>query len=355
MLSETSKQFLRYSANPDQIFYAQRMRMSEGKMDGLDVIDVDNGGGLHFWVLPGRGLDIGRLSLNGKNISFLSKSGFTQAAHYDADGLNGMYTFAGGFMCTCGLRNSGDPSESEGEQFGFHGRIGQTPAESISIRRDLYAERPSIQISGRIREACLSGSALEITRTITVYYGENLIELEDHITNFAATSEGYMLLYHFNLSYPFLTENARFVTTHTYEKPVDDNAKRRENVRDRFLPPEPGVPDNCFYYRQARDAEGRAYAACVNPDADCGVMICSNPEELPLLCNWHNWCAGDYAMGIEPCTCYGDGRGKHVERNQLVMLEPYETHTYHLTVRFPDADACRQLLGSDFQNIEVKL
>jgi len=150
MLSETSKQFLRYSANPDQIFYAQRMRMSEGKMDGLDVIDVDNGGGLHFWVLPGRGLDIGRLSLNGKNISFLSKSGFTQAAHYDADGLNGMYTFAGGFMCTCGLRNSGDPSESEGEQFGFHGRIGQTPAESISIRRDLYAERPSIQISGRI-------------------------------------------------------------------------------------------------------------------------------------------------------------------------------------------------------------
>nr|WP_325215130.1 aldose 1-epimerase family protein [uncultured Oscillibacter sp.] len=338
MISEKYKYLLQYSGNPDQTFFAQRMRLCEGVMDGLDVIEVDNGSGLRFWVFPGRCMDIGRLSFRGINVSFLSKAGFSNSAYYDAAGMNGLNTFAPGFLTTCGLRNSGLPCEVGGEEFGFHGRIGQTPADSIGIYRETESERPSIRITGRVKEGRLFGPHLELFRTITVWLQENKIEIVDRITNLAAIPEDCMMLYHFNLGYPFLTENARFATSHQYEKPVDENARKFEGQRLYFKKPVAQMPENCFYYRQSRDEQGHSYAACLNEEAGFGVVICTNPEELPLLCNWQSWAAGDYVMGIEPCTCYGDGRAAHQKRQQMITLQPYESRTHHLTICFPELD-----------------
>jgi len=338
MISEKYKRLLQYTGNSDQFFFAQRLRLSEGMMDGLDVIDVDNGGGLRFWVLPGRCMDIGRLSYRGINVSFLSGAGYCSAAHYDSAGMNGIATFAPGFLTTCGLRNSGLPCEVDGEEFGFHGRIGQTAADSVSIIREIEGERPHIRISGRVREGRLFGARLELYRTMKVYLQDAKIEIEDRITNLAAAPEDCMMLYHFNLGYPFLTENACFATSHTYEKPVDENARKWEAQRLTFKTPVPQMPENCFYYQQTADTQGEAYAMCGNADAGFGVMVCTRPDELPLLCNWHSWAAGDYVMGIEPCTCYGDGRAAHKQRGQMITLQPYETRVHHLTIKFPDFD-----------------
>ncbi len=334
MLSDYYKHLLTYTGNPDQVAFAQRTQLREGKMEGLDVIDVDNGNGLHLWVLPGRCLDIGRLSLYGINISFLSSAGFSNSAYYDAAGMGGLDTFAPGFLATCGLRNSGSPCESNGEQFGFHGRIGQTPADSVGIYRDFEAPDPCIKISGRVREGRLFGAQLELYRTITVYLKENKIEIEDQITNLAALSEELMMLYHINLGYPFLTERAYLVTSYEYEKPADENARKKEGQRLHFKAPVAGEPENCFFYKQRRDENGEAYATCISEDTGLSVRIDTNPEELPMFCNWQSWAAGNYAMGISPCTCYGDGRAAHQERGQMVVLPPYESRKHHLTISF---------------------
>lgn len=346
MISEKGRQLLKYTGNPDQIFYAQPMTLRDGREDGIHVIDVDNGSGLHFWIMPGNCLDIGRLSLHGVNLSFLSKAGFTHAAYFEPEGMRGIHTFSPGFLRTCGLRNSGLPCEVGGEEFGFHGRIGQTPASMISIQRHLDAETPDIQISGRTREGWLFGPNLELFRTITVFLRENRIEIQDQITNLAAAPEEIMMLYHFNLGYPFLTEHAHFITSHQYEKPVDEHAAALENLRYQFKAPVPEMPENCFYYRQQRDEQGRSFAACVSDDTGLGVMIATSPEELPLLCNWQSWASGDYVMGIEPCTCYGDGRAAHLERDQMIRLEPFETRNHHVTVRFLEQDECIRLKES---------
>lgn len=343
MISEMGRRLLEYTGNPDQIFYAQPLTLRDGKEDGLHVIDVDNGAGLHFWIMPGNCLDIGRLSLHGVNFSFLSKAGYAHASYYEPEGMRGLHTFPPGFLKTCGLRNSGLPCQVAGEEFGFHGRIGQTPASMISIQRDLNAETPWIRISGRTSEGRLFGPHLELNRAITVFYGDNRIEIEDHIINLAAAPEDLMMLYHFNLGYPFLTENFHFITSHRYEKPVDANALANEDMRYQFKTPVPGMPENCYYYQQQRDASGQSFAACVSDDTSLGVMIATAPEELPLLCNWHSWASGDYVMGIEPCTCYGDGRAAHLERNQMVRLEPYETRKHQVTVKFLDRDECIRL------------
>ena len=43
MLTDETKGMLARTGNPRQVFYAQRMRLTEGKGDGLDVIEVNNG------------------------------------------------------------------------------------------------------------------------------------------------------------------------------------------------------------------------------------------------------------------------------------------------------------------------
>lgn len=330
------KELMQYTGNQDQVFYAQRMCFDEGKAKGLEFFEVDTGGGLQFQVMAGRGMDIGRLKVNGMNVSFLSKAGFSEASYYDSREMEGIHTFSPGFLTTCGLRNSGLPCIDEEEAFGFHGRIGQTPASQISVEKDLSSEEPYIRISGSVREGRLFGASFELHRSITVYYGQKKIDLTDTITNLSATSEEWMMLYHFNLGYPFLTENARFITSHEYEKAVDQNALRGEHLRKVFKKPLPAAPENCFYYRQKRDDAQRSYAGCVNPDSGLGVMIQTVPEELPLLCNWHSWAAGDYVMGIEPCNCYGDGRSAHRKRSQLQRLEPYESRQHHISIIFSE-------------------
>ena len=344
MISDAYKNLLQYTGNPDQVFYAQRMTLKDGRADQLEVIDVDNGSGLHFWVMPGRCMDIGRLSLHGMNMSFLSKAGFSNSAHYEPAGMNGLHSFSPGFLTTCGLRNSGLPCEVNGEAFGFHGRIGQSPAEGISVIRDTEGDTPCIRITGITKEGWLFGPHLELKRTITVYYGKNEIQIEDQVTNLAATAEPVMMLYHFNMGYPFLTEDCKFVTTHEYMHPVDGNAKKLEDQRFRFKAPKAAEPENCFYYKQTRNDQGEAFAACVNPKEGKAVMVCTNPEELPLLCNWQSWASGDYVMGLEPCTCFGDGREEHLKRNQMIMLEPYECKTNHLTIRFAEGEQLDALL-----------
>ena len=145
----------------------------------------------------------------------------------------------------------------------------------------------------------------------------------------------------------FLSEHSRFVTSHLYEKPVDSFAKQREDQRNRFSAPIPNAPENCFYYRQQWNPNHESFAGCINEELNLAVMVCSDPNELPLLCNWQSRAAGDYAMGIEPCTCYGDGRENHLKRGQLITLEPYEEKAHHLTVRFLTLDTDTQWIKAN--------
>ena len=341
MISNKAEQILKYTGNPSQVFYAQRMRLMEGRADGEDVIEVFNGKIL-FWVMPGRCMDIGKMIFMGNNVSFLSKAGYTNAAHYDAHGMAGLDTFAPGFLHTCGLRNSGLPNECDGEEFGFHGRIGQTPAEEISIERVLDAETPYIVLKGKTREGRLFGSNMELAREIRVEYNKPEILIRDTITNYGSAEEPMFLLYHYNMGYPLLDENAEFVTTHEFEKPVDENAAMDEANRTTFRKPEAKIPERCYYYKQ-KAIEQDAFGACINREKGIGVAVHTNPDELPLFCQWKSWASGDYVMGMEPCNCYGDGRAEHVKRGQVEILPAYTSKTKTCRIELLDADRIQTL------------
>lgn len=321
-MNETLRRILEYTGDPSQIFYARRLCYEEGSARGLSAIEADNGDGLRLMLFPGRALDIGKLNWQGKNLSFLSKSGFSDSSHYIPIGMEGLSTFAGGFLTTCGLRNSGLPNDSEGEHFGFHGRIGQTAAENVSILYDLYAPKPVIEISGVVREGRLFGSNLQLHRKIHIFFGEPRILISDIVRNLTPRKEPLMLLYHFNFGYPLLDENARFVTSNRFDRPVDENAAENLEKRFEFCAPEPNVPERCYYYHQQSNNEW-AFGACVNEPLGMGVAVYTKPGQLPRLCNWQSTAVGDYVMGIEPCNCYGYGRAEHIRRGEIEILPAY--------------------------------
>ena len=94
-----------------QIAGVKRYTLAEGKAAGVEAVDVETGGGLCYTVLPGRGMDIARLTYKGVPVSFMSKTRVVGPQYYEPEGFNWMRSFFGGMLTTCGLSNAGIPCE----------------------------------------------------------------------------------------------------------------------------------------------------------------------------------------------------------------------------------------------------
>ena len=101
--------------------YIMRYTLTDGKENGLKVIELDNGI-LRVLLNESKGLDIMQLFHNGVNISFVSRNGFTAR---DIDFMN---RFEGGMLYTCGFDSIGGR-----DGFEVHGSYHTYPSRVISI------------------------------------------------------------------------------------------------------------------------------------------------------------------------------------------------------------------------------
>lgn len=196
----------KYIGNLSQLFDVKEYRMLGGRADGMRAVDIDNGAGLCATVLADRGMDLGRVSFRGINMSFLSPCGYVAPTYYDEQGANWLRSFTAGMMTTCGLTNIGSPCKDAGEQLGLHGRIANTPAEQFGVTID--EEKESVSLRGMMRHSTVFQDHLLLTREITVARGENKIHIKDQIRNAGYRTSPFMMLYHCNLGYPLLDEDA---------------------------------------------------------------------------------------------------------------------------------------------------
>jgi len=65
-----------YVCHPQQLYTLRRVRVSEGKAKGTEIIEVSTAGGLQVDILPDAGLDIGQVRYKGTNVTFISKNGY---------------------------------------------------------------------------------------------------------------------------------------------------------------------------------------------------------------------------------------------------------------------------------------
>lgn len=324
------REILKYVGDTSQLFGVKDYILKGGKTDGTRAIDVKNSLGLEFTVLPDRGMDIAWTSYKGINLSYISKTGIVAPQYFNESGIAFLRSFYAGMLTTCGFMNVGSPCEDTGEKLGLHGRISNTPAEEVYAGTQWVNDVPVIKVKGRVREARVFGENIVLDREISCNSPENKITIEDSVENYGFKKEPLMLLYHFNLGYPLLNENAYLLAPTQELKPRDSEAENEKNSHDLFQKPTQGYIEQVFYHNLKTNENGDTFAALINEEIGLGVVIRFNKKQLFNLTQWKQMGEGEYVLGIEPCNCYVGGRVDSKNQGVLEYLEPGEVRKFKL-------------------------
>ena len=326
------RQLLRYIGDYSQMFGIKEYEHSGGKAKGVKAFDIYNGAGLEFTVLADRCLDIGRLTFKGDNCSYLSKTGVVSPVYYNGSDLSFFRSFYTGFLTTCGLRNVGGSSADNGEHFGIHGQISNTPGEDVCASTVWDGDVPVMTISGQMREARFFGENMRLKRKISCPYSENRIRIHDCVENMGFKRERLMLLYHFNIGYPLLDENAVLLLPSRAIVPRDSEASKGSHLWQKMQPPTHDYAEQVFYHDLKRDVNGNTCVAIVNYRLDLGIAFHFNKNQLFNLTQWKQMGEGEYVLAIEPCNCYVGGRLDPRNKDVVEYLLPGESKNIDIEV-----------------------
>ena len=315
-----------YIGQNAQLFGVEEHRLVGGRGDGMRLLEVRNGKGLCFTVSLDRAADISRLSVMGTNFGYFSPAGYVAPAYYDPCGAGFLKSFTAGFLTTCGLTNVGNPCEDGGESLGLHGTIGNTPAESYSVSY----EGDDMIIKATVPDTRFFGHKLVLVRTYTVSLVENKLSVRDEVTNFGNTEEPFQMLYHYNVGYPLLSEDA--IVTIPAKKVTPRNAHAAEDIENclRMEKPTKGYEERCYYH----EMEGKACVKVENPTVGRSLTMEYDTAALPCFTEWKMMGEYEYVLGIEPGNAYPDGRDVMREKGMLKYIAPGEVKTHEVVFTF---------------------
>ncbi len=315
-----------YIGNSAQMFDVRQYTLTDGRANGTRAISVWNGGGLTYTLLPDRCLDIAEVRFHGKNMSYLTPTGFVNPAYYEADGSNWLRSFPGGFLATCGLENIGGSYDYPG--LTMHGRIGNMPCDNVCC--DLAPDGMSAVISGTAKEATLFGCKLTLRRTYSCVAGEDKIVFTDVITNRGFERTPVAALYHMNIGYPLLSEKAKLVIPSAAVRPRNEHAANHIDKWQEITPPIHGFEEMCYYHKLSENCYG-----IDNPEIGVRVRIAFEHDGmLDHFLQWKMLGECEYVMGLEAGSCTLEGRLNAIENGSQKYLEPGQSFTNRFTVSF---------------------
>ncbi len=315
-----------------QLGGAMEYTYASGKGNGTKAIEVRNGSGLRFVILPGRGMDIAYAEFEGIPFSYISKTGIVESAHYDEPDF--LRSFTAGLLTTCGLTYMGAPCEDEGQKLGAHGRISNIQAHDVSIVQEWRGDDYVIEVRGKVREAAVFGENMVLTRTITTKFGDNRIYIHDEIENEGFADTPLMVLYHMNFGFPLISPATTLDTNCVNMRPRDAVAEPGTEEACNFSEPIHEYSEQVFY----RDSVESSYAQLVNPELNLCVKVEFSKEELPYLVEWKQMGEQEYVVGLEPATYPPDGRKAARERGELLFLKPQEVRIHNLVLEVKRED-----------------
>ena len=267
-------------SNKRQIASITRYTLTEGRGAGLDVIDCDNGR-LRFMLCVSRALDIMQMWHKGENVSFVSKNGFVN------DKGDFLSRFEGGMLYTCG-------TDSMGGREGFvqHGTHHITGAAVTRMECD----DNEITVEATITESALFGRNLTIKRCVQTEIGSETVRVTDTLINEGYKPCDYCLLYHVNVGYPLLDAGA------TVEGKISSiytkNPYALSHIDKALLMEEATYEAETCYYLTLDEP----VISLVNKERGKKFSLKYTNETLPAFLMWKSMVAGDYALGLEPCT-----------------------------------------------------
>ncbi len=307
--------------------------------NGMRIIDAYNSSGLHFTILPDRGLDIWTAHYNGIPLTWIAP-GSPHPADY---GQSWLGLFNGGLLTTCGLDHVGPPEDGRD----IHGDYTRLRAGDISLEMSEYAKR----LGATMRQSTLFGCQLSLKRTYTLSLGHPTIHIFDEVTNDGDQPAPFMLLYHCNFGYPLIREGTEFqVVSDVY--PRDDAAKAGVDNWHSYDAATPDYAEQVFFHHVRCDADDACMAALINDPI--GLEIRWNARRMPYLTQWKHTRQGIYVCGIEPGNCIPEGQNAARDAGRLVLLEPGEKQTFDLTLTVLDTDEARARFQRDIDHSRQK-
>jgi hypothetical protein len=192
-----------------QIASVRRIVLDDGPERDVRALAFSTGGGLDFWVLADRSMDIGPLWWHGTPIAWQGPNGFRSAQLHaqEADDLRGFERSLSGFLVTCGLTHVRQPAGGQP----LHGRLPLTPARLLAYGEDWDRDEPVLYCEGEVTEAALNGPSLRLHRRIEAPVGGNELRIVDRVENLLPTPQALAMLYHFNLGYPLVQAGTTIV------------------------------------------------------------------------------------------------------------------------------------------------
>ncbi|WP_159716138.1 DUF4432 family protein [Geminicoccus flavidas] len=185
-----------------QLAAVRRIVLDDGPERDVRALAFSTGGGLDFWVLADRSMDIGPLWWRGTPVAWQGPNGFRsgQLHAQEADDLRGFERSLSGFLVTCGLTHVRQPAGG----LPLHGHLPLTPARLLAYGEDWGREEPVLFCEGEITEASHNGPSLRLHRRIEAPVGANELRILDRVENLRPTPQALAMLYHFNLGYPLV-------------------------------------------------------------------------------------------------------------------------------------------------------
>jgi hypothetical protein len=305
---------------------------ADGRAQGTATLRVKTAGGLEFWVVPDRGMDIYEASFRGESLCWHAPQGMVHPSYYSNCGLEWLKTFSAGLLTTCGLTTVGGPSHDDGEDLGLHGPVSTTPAERVNWSERWDGDDCLFEITGRVREASVHGANMLMERRISTSLHSSALTIEDVVTNEGVRTSPMMILYHFNFGFPLLTERSKVFAPSKIAHPIDDLS--RESV-DRWMNFEAAVRnqrERVYFHEMTAAQDGWVDVLLVNDHAapEFAVKLSYDSASLPEFVQWKMTGENHFVLGLEPSNCRTLGRKAERERGMLQFLEPDETRRFQL-------------------------
>lgn len=297
-----------------QFASVRRVTFDDGPERGVRGLAFSSGGGLDFWVLSDRSMDIGPLSWKGNPIAWQSVTGYRAGALIDLDADEGrgfMRGFAG-MLVTCGLDHVGQAKPGHP----LHGQLPYTPSRVVAYGEDWERDEPVLYCEGEVDQVRHLGEAIRLRRRIEVPIGQALMRIRDKVTNFGAEPQEHQILYHINMGWPALTDGSVV------------SLGGKDIVRPFMLVPEGGARSS-----EAFDPGPGPIARCSLsfPDLDGRMHVDFTVDTLPTLKIYKDPRPCAHVLSIEPCTV---PRPDDPRTTSPIILQPGETRAYGVDISF---------------------
>ena len=271
-----------------QFASVRRITLDDGVERGVRALAFSSGGGLDFWALSDRSLDIGPLWWKGMPVAWQSMAGFRSPSLHDPeeDGGRGYSRTNSGFLVTCGLDHIRQPLDGHP----MHGRLPFTPARVTAYGEDFDRDEPVLFCEGEVMQFRAGGEALRLRRRIEVPIGGCELRIRDTVENLAVEPSPQASLYHFNLGHPAIAPGST----------VEFGEKELFRVN--------ALPDPSDHsYSRSFPAGSEEFAACnVSTPVENGpalkISFAFRTGTLPHLQLWHDFRPHACVLSIEPCT-----------------------------------------------------